>query len=71
MGYPGLFTYAQLYNLTGNPAVAVRTGTTAAGTPIAVQTAGRPYEDGAALALAERIERLRGPFPGADLAAVG
>lgn len=60
--YPQGFTYLQLYNLTGNPAVVVRAGTSAEGLPIAVQIAGRPFEDSTALAVAARLEKALGRF---------
>lgn len=54
--YPHIFTYAQLYNLTGNPAAVVRAGSSAEGLPLGVQCVGRPFEDTWALAVAHRIE---------------
>ncbi len=62
--YPGVFTYTQLYNLTGNPAAVVRAGSSRTGLPIGVQCAARPFEDHVALAVAERIEDRVGPFGG-------
>ena len=61
VGYPGIFTYTQLYSLTGNPAVVVRAGSSPEGLPIGVQCIARPFEDASALAAADQIERRMGP----------
>jgi len=62
--YPDVFSYTQLYNLTGNPAAVVRAATSQARLPVAVQCVARPFEDTLALAIAGEIEHRLGPFPG-------
>ena len=64
--YPDIFTYTQLYNLTGNPAAVVRSGSSPEGLPIGVQCVARPFEDALALAAAEQIERRMGPWAPAE-----
>lgn len=63
VSYPDTFTYAQLYNLTGNPAAVVRAGSSRGGLPIGVQCVGRPFDDTVALAAAAQVEAELGPFP--------
>ena len=50
------------FNLLGLPAVVIPFGMSAAGLPIGVQLVGRPYEEEVILDLAERLEKVRGPF---------
>jgi aspartyl-tRNA(Asn)/glutamyl-tRNA(Gln) amidotransferase subunit A len=47
------------FNLTGQPAVSVPAGFTAAGHPVGLQLVGRRYEDALVLAVAGRFERAR------------
>ncbi|HEX6340921.1 amidase [Umezawaea sp.] len=47
------------FNLTGQPAVSVPAGFTAAGLPVGLHLAGRRHEDDLVLDLAERIENAR------------
>ena len=61
--YPHIFTYTQLYNLTGNPAAVVQSAASRSGLPIGVQCVARPFEDIWALAAAAEIEQRLGPFP--------
>lgn len=53
---PG-YSYTMVYNLAGLPAVVVRCGTSAAGLPIGVQIAARPWQEHVALAVARRLEQ--------------
>ena len=50
------------FNLLGLPAVVIPFGKSAAGLPTGVQLVGRPYEEEVILDLAERLEKVRGPF---------
>jgi Asp-tRNA(Asn)/Glu-tRNA(Gln) amidotransferase A subunit family amidase len=60
--YRDTMRYSQWLNLVGFPGVAVPLGTSREGLPIGVQVIGRPYEDELVLAVAEAIERGRGPW---------
>jgi amidase len=51
-----LFSYAQTYNLTGWPAVAIRAGTSSRGLPIGVQIVARPWCEHVALSVADYLE---------------
>lgn len=48
------------YNLTGWPAVVVRSGTSPEGLPIGVQVVARPWREDVALAVAQYIETALG-----------
>ena len=61
--YRDTMRYSQWLNLTGFPGVAVPVGMSSDGLPIGVQVIGRPYEEEKILAVAEAIERGRGPWP--------
>jgi len=55
--------YMQIYNLLGWPGVSVRAGSSADGLlPVGVQIVAPPWREDVALALAQRIEQLRGGF---------
>jgi amidase len=54
--------YSQWLNLTGFPGAVVPLGASREGLPIGVQVIGRPYEEELVLAVAEAIERGRGPW---------
>ena len=60
--YRDTMRYSQWLNLTGLPGVAVPLGMSGDGLPIGVQVIGRPYEEQVVLAVAEAIERGRGPW---------
>ena len=60
--YRDTMRYSQWLNLAGFPGVAVPVGMSREGLPIGVQVIGRPYEDELVLAVAEAIERGRGPW---------
>jgi Asp-tRNA(Asn)/Glu-tRNA(Gln) amidotransferase A subunit family amidase len=67
--YLDAMRYSQWFNVLGAPAVVVPAGRTAAGLPIGVQVAGRPFDDELVLEVAEAIERGCGgyrPPPGFD-----
>jgi Asp-tRNA(Asn)/Glu-tRNA(Gln) amidotransferase A subunit family amidase len=53
---------SQWLNLTGFPGAAVPVGLSLEGVPIGVQVIGRPHEEELVLAVAERLERARGPW---------
>jgi Asp-tRNA(Asn)/Glu-tRNA(Gln) amidotransferase A subunit family amidase len=60
--YRDTMRYSQWLNLAGFPGVSVPFSHSADGLPIGVQVIGRPYEDELVLAVAEAIERARGPW---------
>jgi amidase len=57
LAYPEVFSYCQVFNYWGHPAVAVPAGRSPEGLPIGVQIVARPGEDETALAVAERLEQ--------------
>jgi amidase len=54
------FSYTMTHNLTGWPAAVVRCGQTAAGLPIGVQIAARPWREDVALCVATHLESACG-----------
>lgn len=60
--YRETMRYSQWLNLAGFPGVSVPLGKSREGLPIGVQVIGRPYEEELILAVAEAIERGRGPW---------
>lgn len=50
------FSYSEVYNYVGWPAVVVRGGTSAEGLPIGVQVVAPPWREDVALAIAYRLE---------------
>jgi len=67
--YLDAMRYSQWFNLLGAPAVVVPVSRTAAGLPVGVQVAGRPFDDDLVLPVAEAIEHGCGgyrPPPGFD-----
>jgi Asp-tRNA(Asn)/Glu-tRNA(Gln) amidotransferase A subunit family amidase len=60
--YRDTMRYSQWLNLAGLPGVAVPVGKSREGLPIGVQVIGQPYEDELILAVAEALERGRGPW---------
>jgi Asp-tRNA(Asn)/Glu-tRNA(Gln) amidotransferase A subunit family amidase len=60
--YRDTMRYSQWLNLAGFPGVAVPMGQSSEGLPIGVQVIGRPFEEEMILAVAEAIERARGPW---------
>ena len=57
--FPG-YSYCQVYNLSGQPAVVVRCGTSPEGLPIGVQIAAQPWREDVALAVAAHLEQVFG-----------
>jgi amidase len=57
--FPG-YSYTQVYNLCGLPAVVVRCGTSSDGLPIGVQIAAQPWREDMALAVARHLESVFG-----------
>ena len=60
--YRDTMRYSQWLNLAGFPGFSVPVGMSRDGLPIGVQVIGRPYEEELVLAVAEAIERGRGPW---------
>ncbi len=65
--YRDTMRHSQWLNLGGFPGVAVPVGMSREGLPIGVQVIGRPYEEELVLAVAEAIERGRGPWQVPDV----
>jgi Asp-tRNA(Asn)/Glu-tRNA(Gln) amidotransferase A subunit family amidase len=61
-GYLDTMRYSQWLNLAGFPGASVPVSHSNEGLPIGVQVIGRPFEDELVLAVAEAIERVRGPW---------
>jgi Asp-tRNA(Asn)/Glu-tRNA(Gln) amidotransferase A subunit family amidase len=60
--YLKAMSYSQWFNLLGFPAAVLPVGRSPEGLPIGVQIVGRPWEDEAVLAVAEKIEQATGGF---------
>lgn len=60
--YLRAMSYSQWFNLLGCPAAVVPVGKSPEGLPISVQIAGRPWDEEAVLAVAEKIEGATGGF---------
>ena len=61
-GYRDTMRFSQWLNLTGFPGASVPISFSNDGLPIGVQIIGRPFEDELVLAVAECLERSRGPW---------
>jgi Asp-tRNA(Asn)/Glu-tRNA(Gln) amidotransferase A subunit family amidase len=61
--YLDAMRYTQWFNLLAAPAAVVPVGRSAAGLPIGVQIAGRPFHDEEVLAVAAAVERAFGYRP--------
>jgi Asp-tRNA(Asn)/Glu-tRNA(Gln) amidotransferase A subunit family amidase len=66
--YLDAWSYAEWFNLLGNPAAVVPVGSSAGGLPIGVQIVGRPWEEEQVLAVAEIVEQAHGPWKNPPLA---
>ncbi|MGH9395909.1 MAG: amidase [Terriglobia bacterium] len=60
--YLDAMSYAQWFNILGNPAVCIPVGQSPEGLPIGVQVVGRPYEEETVLGVAAAIERRCGAW---------
>ncbi len=58
VSYPHVFSYSQVFNMTGNPAVVIPVGHSPEGMPIGVQVVARKFEDASAVAIAQKLELL-------------
>ena len=61
-GYRDTMHFSQWLNLTGFPGASVPINLSGEGLPVGVQIIGRPFEDELVLAVAESLERSRGPY---------
>jgi amidase len=64
-------SYCMTYNLTGWPAVTVRSGTSPEGLPIGVQVVARPWREDVALAVAQHLETVSGGWQRPPIEIVG
>ena len=62
VGYLDAMSYAQWFNILGNPAAVVPVGTSPDGLPIGVQVVGRPFEEELVLTVAAAIEEGCGGY---------
>lgn len=60
--YRDTMRHSQWLNLTGFPGASVPLGLSLEGMPVGVQVIGRPHEEELVLAVAERLEKARGPW---------
>ena len=60
--YRDTMRFSQWLNLAGFPGASVPVGTSSEGMPIGIQVIGRPHEEELVLAVAEHLERARGPW---------
>jgi Asp-tRNA(Asn)/Glu-tRNA(Gln) amidotransferase A subunit family amidase len=60
--YLDAWSYCEWFNLLGFPAVVVPMAHSPEGLPIGVQIVGRPWEEERVLAIAEALEKARGPW---------
>ncbi len=54
---------SSVFNLLGLPGATIPFGNDSNGLPVGIQLVGRPYDEELLLALAERLEEARGPYP--------
>jgi Asp-tRNA(Asn)/Glu-tRNA(Gln) amidotransferase A subunit family amidase len=62
VGYLDAWSYAEFFNLLGNPAAVVPVGQSSEGLPIGVQLVGRPWEEEQVLSVAGILEQLSGDW---------
>jgi Asp-tRNA(Asn)/Glu-tRNA(Gln) amidotransferase A subunit family amidase len=62
VSYLDAWSYAEWFNLLGNPAAVVPAGRSPEGLPIGVQIVGRPWEEELVLAVATEVERECGGY---------
>ncbi len=60
---PTFVAFTGSFDCTGQPAISVPSGLSSAGLPIAIQIAGRAFDEGRVLRIADAFERARGPIP--------
>jgi Asp-tRNA(Asn)/Glu-tRNA(Gln) amidotransferase A subunit family amidase len=60
VSYRQIFSYSQVFNMTGNPAAVVPVGRSPEGMPIGIQVVARKFEDATAVAVAQKLEVLLG-----------
>jgi amidase len=61
--YLDAWSYAEWFNLLGTPAAVVPVSQSPEGLPIGVQISAGPWQEELVLAVAEKLESVRGPFP--------
>ena len=58
VSYRQIFSYSQVFNMTGNPAAVIPVGRSPEGMPIGIQVVARKFEDATAVAIAQKLEVL-------------
>jgi len=59
----GILRFTQPFDVTGQPAIAIPTGLSSDGLPLAMQIAGRPFAEATVLQVASAYEKARGALP--------
>ncbi|MGO9606821.1 MAG: amidase [Candidatus Binataceae bacterium] len=59
----GILRFTQPFDVTGQPAIAIPTGLSSEGLPLAMQIVGRPFAEAAVLQVASAYEKARGALP--------
>lgn len=63
VGLAQLIRHTAPFNVTGQPALAIATGVSDGGAPLAMQIIGRPFDEPAVIRVGDAYERARGPLP--------
>ncbi|HZO82492.1 MAG TPA: amidase [Candidatus Binataceae bacterium] len=63
IGLAQLIRHTAPFNVTGQPALAIPTGVSQGGAPLAMQIVGRPFDEAAVIRVGDAYERARGPLP--------
>jgi aspartyl-tRNA(Asn)/glutamyl-tRNA(Gln) amidotransferase subunit A len=59
----GILRFTQPFDVTGQPAIAIPTGMSSDGLPLAMQVIGRPFAEVTVLQVASAYEKARGALP--------
>ncbi len=63
VGLAELIRHTAPFNVTGQPALAIPTGVSEGGAPLAMQIVGRPFDETAVIRVGDAYERARGALP--------
>ena len=58
-----ILRFMSLFDVTGQPAIAIPTGLSTDGLPLAMQIVGRPFAEATVLQVASAYEKARGALP--------